>query len=649
MAATRRWYIYLVCAVSIQSVVWAVIALLRNLIGSPSNISIAFKIAVILVGLPIFLVHWLWAQRLAGRDIDERGNALRRLYIYGSMAAFLGPFLANTFDFTASLLWMASGRKLPTYSYSIGETLGYYAAAMVILAMMWFYHWRVAQDDSKAVPEISTAGTVRRLYIFGFSAAGVAMLTMGIIHLIRWMLYQFEGRAGIISSDIGVFTEEVARLIVGLPLWLLFWQWAQRLFTGPSEEERESALRKFYLYSIIFIAVLSTVTNATMILAGFFRRLLDLPSQGDIRIPLPTIIGMILLWAYHAYVLKCDAALAGEAPRQAGVRRLYTYLVAAIGLAAFLVGLSGDISLLIRFEFGQAQKESLCWFTAALIAGLPVWLIPWRSASINAEAPAPAGTEERHSIVRKIYLYFYLFAATMTVLSSLVYIVYQFLLIALGEQSSFGLLTKLGQSIAFTIIGVGVWLYHGSALRRDGRLNRLDMIKHLSDMRLAVVDADSGDFGKALMDGIQREYPDLNLDPIGLTPEAAGKMNAKSENIPERLTSSGLIVAPWIITIPDEAGGAVTSNIANAVIKSSARKLLIPVRTNIWEWAGVDRWNNEAMLQQTLNAVKQILADEEVKAARPMSAGAVIGIIIGVLLLLILLAIPVIFYFSGGF
>jgi hypothetical protein len=32
-----------------------------------------------------------------------------------------------------------------------------------------------------------------------------------------------------------------------------------------------------------------------------------------------------------------------------------------------------------------------------------------------------------------------------------------------------------------------------------------------------------------------------------------------------------------------------------------------------------------------------------------MSAGAIIGIVVGVLVLLILLAIPVLLYFSGGF
>jgi hypothetical protein len=488
------------------------------------------------------------------------------------------------------------------------------------------------------------------LFVYGFSAAGVTMVTMAIIHIIRWILYQFGGSTAIINTDIGGLTDEVVRLAIGIPVWVLFARWAERLFTGGSEAERESALRKFYLYVIIFVAVLTAVTNATIMLAGLFRRLLDLPSQGDLRVPLPTVIGMVFLWAYHSYILKGDATLAAEAPRQAGIRRLYLYLIGAIGLAAFLVGLSGDISVLIQSQFGQfvtgTRREALAWYTAAILAGLPVWLIPWRQAQLNADVPGAAGTSERRSVVRKIYLYFYLFVATMTVLSSMVYIVYQFLLIALGEQGAGGLLSKLGQAIAFSLIGVGVWVYHGLILRRDGTLTRRELTDHLSAFKVAVVDSGNGSFGRAMLEGIRRDFPDLRLDPIGLTAEARQAMGEADGDIPDRLASAGLITGPWIITLPGEANGAVTPAIAEAVVKSPARKLLIPTPTESYEWVGLERVNAEANLQQALRAVKQMLEGEEVKPVRPLTAGSIIGIIIGVIVLLILLAIPVTYFFG---
>ncbi|MEW6405172.1 MAG: DUF5671 domain-containing protein [Chloroflexota bacterium] len=652
MASTRRWYIYLVCAISIQSVTWAIIALLRNLFGTFSSISIAFKIAVILVGLPLFLVHWLWAQRLAARDLEERGSPLRRLYIYGTLASFLGPLLANLYDLLAFLLWIATGGRTDTFhTYStISDAFAYHVPAILVMSLLGFYHWYVALDDRRSVPEVAGSAVVRRLFIYGFNAAGVFMVTMAIIHIIRWILYQFGDNVTIYSTNIGGLTDEVVRLAIGVPVWVIFSRWADRLFLGGNEEERESALRKFYLYAIIFVSVLTAVTNATILLAGFFRRLLDLPSQGDFRVPLPTVISMVFLWAYYAYVLKGDVALAAEAPRQAGIRRLYLYLIAAVGLAAFLVGLSGDISVLIQSGFGQfvteTRREALAWYTAAIFAGLPVWLIPWRRAQLNAEVPGPVGTTERRSVVRKIYLYFYLFVATMTVLSSMVYIVYQFLLIALGEQGPGGLLSKLGQAIAFSLIGVAVWLYHGFTLRRDGTLTRRDLTDHLSTFKVAVVDSGNGNFGRAMLEGIRRDFPDLQLDPIGLTAEARQTMGEADGDIPGRLASAGLITGPWIITLPGAANGAVTPAIAEAVVKSPARKLLVPMATESYEWVGLERANAETNLQQALRAVKQMLEGEEVRPVRPLTAGSIIGIIVGVIILLILLAIPLTYFFG---
>jgi hypothetical protein len=74
--------------------------------------------------------------------------------------------------------------------------------------------------------------------------------------------------------------------------------------------------------------------------------------------------------------------------------------------------------------------------------------------------------------------------------------------------------------------------------------------------------------------------------------------------------------------------------------------LLVPVRVEGWEWAGVDRWSVEALVRQTVHAVKQIAAGEEVKPTRPLGVGAIIGIIIGVWFLLALLVIPVLSFFA---
>jgi hypothetical protein len=645
MNTARRWYILLVCAISLQAATWAVIALLRNLLagGGGSTGFLAFQIAVIVIALPLFLVHWLWAQRLAERDLAERESSLRRFYLYGMAAGFLGAGIANTYSLVASLLGQAVGASISDYSNSYRtpvETILYHLLALLVLGALFYYQQRVLTEDAKVSPETGASATIRRLYVFLFSAWGLTMTTLAIIHLLRWITYQF-GRGDLIGQGIETLTVETARLLVGALVWLFFWRQSQKLFHRPGQEERASALRKFYLYASVFVAVLGAVSNATIILAAFFRRMLGLESLGDIREPLPTIIGMSLLWAYHAYVLRGEADRAGEAPRQAGIRRLYLYLVAAVGLAAFLVGFSGDLSVLIRSfsqTFSNSLREQLAWFTAALIAGLPVWIIPWRQAQLGAEALTPAGADERRSSVRKNYLYFFLFVATIAVLSGAVYILYRILSLALGDPGQGDLLTGIGQAIAYALVGVGVWLYHGAVLRNDGQANRQEQSARLEKMRLVFIGMDA-QFGKSLFERVQRELPGLTPELIPLPLEKETEAAAL-----EKIRTAGLIVAPWPIIIASEA---VRAQVAQAVVDSPARKILVPAQVEGWDWAGVDALDAESALTQTARAVKQFMEGEEIKPHRPMSAGSVIGIVIGVLLLLILFAGPVISYFGG--
>jgi hypothetical protein len=651
MNSARRWYIYLVCAITLQAAAWAAIALLRNLVagGGGTTAYIALQIAIVIIALPLFLVHWLWAERLVDRDRNELEASLRRTYLYAMSAGFLGPVIANAFTVVDFLLWVITGRpETASIHYQPASTMDvilYHCIAILFCSLLWYYKQMVIKRDAKLAPPADNSA--RGLYILGFSAWGLTMTTLGIIHIIRWIMWQFGNNAGKIGGGgIDYLTTEVTRLLIGTSLWLLFWRQAQALFTATREEE-QSSLRKFYLYTVISVAVLSAVTNTTLILAALFRRLLGLHSGGDIRTPLPIIIGMIVLWAFHAYVLRGDTAQIQQSSRQAGVRRLYLYLIAGIGLAAFLVGLSGDLSVLIRSfsqQFNNVLREQLSWFTAALIAGLPVWLLPWRQAQTNAVATTPDGIDERHSTVRKIYLYFYLFVATMTVLSGAVYVLYRVLALILGERGQGNLLSGIAQAIAYAIVGVGVWLYHGSALRGDQASNRQERATRLKEIHVEIVDVENQSLGRSVMEKLKLEEPELNLEFIAL---CAGGDGASTSSIPEKLRDAGLIIGPWSIAVDGGAGGIVQSDVARAVVTSPARKILIPTQMAGWDWAGVDHWKDETLVQQTVQAVKQWVDGEEIKAVRPLGIGAIIGIIVGVLILLILVAVPLLIYFGG--
>ena len=658
MSTPRRLYIYLVSAISLQAFAWAIIDLLRSQLITPfssSSTALALHIAIILVSLPVYLIHWLWGQRLANRDREEREASLRSLYLYGMQAAFLGPVIMSAFGLANTImLWLAGQPPRRHYpELNTSQAILFYIVPLFVLGLLWYYHQRIIQQDARVVQLKGGAAIIRRLYVLSFSAVGLTMTSMGFMYLLRGLMFLIGGSASVgMFRSVG-FMSDIARLIVGVPLWLIFWLWAQRLFIGGDEEERQSALRKFYLYAFIFIAVISTVTSITYILEGLFSRLLvgstSGASDGDIRIPISIIVTMVILWVYHSRVLKEDIKVTEEIERQAGLRRLYYYLIAAIGLSAFLVGLSGILSVLIRSldqaAFGTGLRQQLSWFVAVTIAGLPVWYLPWNQAQVRATSAGASGIGERRSLVRRIYIYFFLFISTITMLSSVIYIMFRLISMILGESPP--TLSDLGQPVAFSLIALGVWLYHWSMLSKDRQRSLKDVKTRFEETSIVVVDYGEHEYSQSVMAELTREnlgFTLVSLD-LGKATTEATTAEDREKNLTQ-LSKAGIIVSPWEVVIADREKDVISPEMARAVVNSPAVKLLVPTRSKGWEWAGVDEWNTEFFVRQTANAVSQIIENKVVKPVRPLGAGAIIGIVIGAIFLLLLLSIPISEIFS---
>ncbi|VAW30889.1 hypothetical protein MNBD_CHLOROFLEXI01-1991 [hydrothermal vent metagenome] len=616
MIKIRRWYIFFVTAISLNIVVWGIIALLRNLFIRGLNTSktqIALGIAIIIIGLPFYLVHWLWAQRLAEKDDEERHSDLRSFYLYGMMVSFLAPFANNAFGLIVELVRQILGVERRGYYYpklSPSVTILYHLVALVVLASFWFYHYRLVSSES--APQTDSRATDRRLYIYGFSAVGLTLTIIGFSSLLNWLLFQFGDS---VPSKSGLPTT-VTQLLLGIPLWIIFWRQGQRLFHGPDRVEQESVLRKAYLYLAVFMGVMTAVTTTTILFAAWLRGLLGLTTSGDIRDPLSIIVGALILWVFHAYALQEDASAATEHPRQAGIRRLYLYLVAGVGLAALLIGLAGEISVLIRSlaegtTIVNDLREGLAWFTAALIAGLPVWLIPWQKVQAAAVSK-PTSVDERQSLVRRIYLYFYLFVAAMTMLASAIYIVSQLVELLLGVRDAANLLTDLGHAIAFTLIAVGVWMVHWTTLRQDGRFLQEAESQKLKTLHVVVLDNGDNGWGAIVRDELSRELLQVNLQQANLMTPQPTEAEAQPPLI-DALAQADVIIGPWTMAVEKEVG----TDVATAVANSPARKLLIPIQNEDWNWIGVPRQNVKTTVKEIIHALKQIAAGEDVAGKRP--------------------------------
>ncbi len=634
MINIRRIYVYLVSAITLQSVVWAIIALVRNLTErnlANSTSEIALPVAMILVGLPLVLVHWLWAQRSAARDQTERASPIRRLYLNAMLIAFIIPIVNSIRLISESIIESILRPTLLTTLWST-EIL-FSLIALLITGTMTIYYYRIRQQDDKAVGREDATIILDQLFIYLLTISGLLLTAVGSAELIRLLLSSLSA-AELHLGERQTLAANIALITAGLPLWMISWRQAQRRFASGDKLEQASIVRKIVLYLLVFLSSLTAVITAAILLANFLMRLLDVPSSsGGFFNALSIIVVSSVIWSYHALVLQRDAAAAETVGQAAAVRRIYLSLVSGVGLTAVLTGTGGILSVLIRAldtaHLGLDLREQLAWFAAILIAGLPVWLISWRRIMHLVSEESPAGSEERSAFIRRFYLYLFLFAAILTLLGGAVYAVSQIVELILGSRSTIGLLTDMGQALAYTLIAVAVLIYHGKLLREDQQMIAEQEILEQRQLNVAIVDVRNGRLGSLLIDHLQRQLPGINILPVPLTAAAREAMPAESqEQSPaEILSTADVIVTPWQLANKSEVG-AIDSSISHAFNQSAAQKLILPLPQKGMTWIGVEPWQEQQIAREVGEAINSIARGDNPSAMRKLSTAAIVIIVL---------------------
>jgi hypothetical protein len=451
----QRAYVYIVALVAIHMVVLGIANLLRVLaemsLGAPSGgftglpflfndfsrprelyrEQASLAIALLLVGTPAWWWHFGMAQR-AARSGEDRGSALRSLYVH--LVVLVSALLVFGYGQRALRLVLQGTTFGGQYSFFglepewLARAAGAGAMALAAAAALAF-HLRMSLADRRAVPIGGRAAEVRHLSLYalvvvGFTFAAFSTTeTLG--ELFRRIADAFVPLAGLDKPTppgvvaFGPSRDDQLRfqllgavpaIVAGLALWFGAWIPLQRGLThGPDTEvERRSAVRKLAIYLIVLIAAVFMLVAATFALSSIVRRALGDPVVEsytslwhDLGSSISGLAVFAPMWLFHRRVVEGEAERETELARAATIRRLYTYLLSAIGLALAAVGLAGALgvagSALLRLNT-HANDESAAYISLVLVGGA-AWLFHWRTARARLD------DDERRSLPRRLYLY----------------------------------------------------------------------------------------------------------------------------------------------------------------------------------------------------------------------------------------------------
>jgi hypothetical protein len=630
MKTIRRLYFYAIAFVAVEVIVWGLINLLRETLAQgvyPSADALAMGLALVLIGVPIFLFHWMFAQRFAAQDDEERSSAIRAIFLYGILIATLVPVAQNIFGLVDRLMLtifqIDTAYALAGYDQNWIDNL----IAIFLNGFAAWYFYRTATTDWSAIKETDAFSDIRRLYRFLWVLYGLGLLIFGVQQILYFVLSPAQADViGYVPQR--PFVNGLALILIGAPLWAYCWMLAQNALSVVEEQQSNMRLGLLYLLSLTgAITVLSTsgvIAQAILeVLFGsgdsFSEFLLHVSGFASVAIPFGAV------WAYYGRWLKIE--MEGKGSRSAGLKRLYFYVLSLLGLGTVFIGLAVLIDFLIDMIVGATLfpdlRSQLTGSIAAILIGLPLWLMTWRPMQTDALDQGDESDHARRSIVRKSYLYLVIFISVIGAMVSAVGLIYM-LLFALLQGEAIDMRETLN-ALQMVILFALLLAYHFNCLRTDGGKAGDSLAAKRSQYPILIFNA-GGSITAQITRLIEKQAPGVPIAAQSIT-----------DAIPLGVKDSvkAVVIPSSLAVDPSEA-------IRLWLKEFSGEKIVVTDEASTWHWSGVDPRHS---LNQAAVIIRQLAEGQDVRAA-PQSGAFMIAVYIfaalfGFQLLFILLALGI--------
>ncbi len=610
MRTIRRLYFYLIAFISLEVVLWSVITLARTVfdLATLNNIGdqIAGGLAFLIVGLPMFLFHWLFIQREAMKDTDERASRLREFFLYGTYLATLIPIAQNVIALINRVLLPIFELDNTFAFLGSQQTVQDNLIAIVVLSITFYYFQSVLKGEWAAnIPGADLPGT-RRLFRYIWMLYSLVLFVFAVVFILQFIFFSPTGFGNPTRENLA---NGLAILLVAAPLWVFNWQVIQKSLDDP--EEYGSIFRLVVLYLLTLGGVIFSLTSAGWVIAVILRVLLDREAItiGDLfnrlSSTLALAIPMAVIWAYFGRAWNQTIDHVNDLLRKAALRRFYFYILALLGNLSVFFACQQLFGVLIDQMIGQSTglasySDSISNSLAMLIIGLPVWLRNWPAMQVEAALTNETGDHARRSIIRKSYLYLALFALVVGLMASAGMLLYNLISRVTVENPGNMLDDFLHDSKTMGIIIV--WLvYHLLALRGDGKASQAALADQHKEFPVGIITFGEMVYVEAINDTLKRIAP--NIPITELTMESLSSID---------LTVFKALVIPASLLINNPAAANMDA--------FTGKRIIIPDLKEDWVIQETIRRSRFDSAKETARLIR-LMAENQAIPATPVNSG----------------------------
>ncbi len=616
MRTVRRLYFYAVAIVSLEIVIWGMVGLARSFFCGQGMAAcgaaaiLARGLALILVGLPVFGFHWWMAERFARREVEERSSGVRAAFLYGALLGTLIPIVQSTLSLLDRLALQAVGLSSSQVILGPNQTWSDNLIAIVINAIVAAYFVVVLRADWRAIALKDAFIDIRRIYRHVWLIYSLALVIASVQQLLQFILNGFAGEFVYQYRSSGA--HGIVLALIGVPLWYFVWKTLKEALV--EQAERESTLRLGILYFLSLAGVVAVLASGGVVIDVIFRVVLGESvtiSNLIQKVTGPLSIGIPLagVWAYYGGWLDRAITESAEAPRRAGMRRLYSYILSVIGLGAAFIGLGMLLAFVVDASIGKivwanVLRPRLAAALSTLFVGLPLWWLAWRQMQKGAQATGDEGDHARRSIIRKVYLYLALFVSVVGGMITAVGALNLLLRSLLGNPLE-NLLQQVLHNLVYLFLFIGLGLYHGTMLGKDGKLASKALAEKHALFPVLIFDPGDGAVGQAVLAALHKQMPRL-----------PAVIQTASQPVPQDATPKAVLIPGDLAIDPPEL-------LRKWLDQYYGDKLIIPQAAKGWLWAGGIR-PLQVAASQAAQAVRQLAEGQEVRQQAGTSAWMIV-------------------------
>lgn len=607
MRTIRRLYFYLLAFISLEVVLWSVITLARTIFDAATlnNIGdqIAGGLAFLIVGLPMFMFHWVFIQRDSSRDVEERSSRLRELFLYGTYLATLIPIAQNIVAILNRLVlgWM----QMDNHFAFLGsdQTLADNLIAIVVMGITFYYFNLVLKSEWAANTEGNNLPTTRRIFRYIWMLYSLVLLIFSVVYVLEFI---FLTPTGLGNPSRELLANGLSILVVMAPLWAYNWQVIQKSL-GDAEEYR-SIFRLVVLYLLTLGGIITTLFSTGWVIATVLNNYLGTSPLDAVGLfnklssTLALAIPMGVIWAYFGRAWRETTGQETDPLRKAALRRFYFYILALLGNIAVFSAIQLLLSVVIDIVTGgfaglSSFSDSISGGLAMLIVGLPVWLRYWPSMQAEAAASSEVGDHARRSVIRKSYLYLLVFSLVVGLMSSAGVLLYH-LISQLTVINSSNLLVDFLQD-SKTLAVIIIWLvYHFLALRGDGKAAQVALADQHSTFTVGILGSQNLVDTAAIRENLKRSAPGIpveELEPGSVTAESLSRCKA-------------LVISSNLIHTHPELFRRLQNEYAG-------RRLVIAEPAEGWTWQGLIQRGKLDSAKETARLIRMMAENQQIHPA----------------------------------